>query len=307
MNFESLKNKINNWVIKVRFCFDAIMKNPTEIYLEKKMAFILFASSSLIIFIYFYEIGSLNAIFLALMISLMVIFYIYTIFDIIFYSTFYDTLKYIKILSEGKPDRETLEKFQINFNKLRILFKKRLKLLNKNLLIYDYKINNIIKNIDVFFDTTIQIFFEKGIMNIPSTPYEEYERFWVNQKNEEIMEEEPPERINLEYRIIDYESITKFLDSFRKNFINSSMPPMINLYAIEEFFKRWNLVLQINENKIFVETEKNVIEYYDKIERLNTQKDKQRARIIETIITSTFAFIIAIAISYSLYKIFGFT
>ena len=304
MIFKSLKNKINNWLIKMRFCIVAMIRNPIEIYLRKKETIILVASLSLLIFIYYYEINIVLAILFALMISSIVIFYIYSIFDMIFYSTFYDTQKYIKELSEGKTDRETLEKFQINFDKLRILLKKRLKLLNRNLLIYDYKINNIMKNTDIFFDTTIQIFFEKGLMNISATPYNEYEQFWINQKNEEIMEEEPPERINLTSRIIDYESITQFLDSFGKNFINSSMPPIINLYAIEEFFKRWNLVLQINENKIFVETEKNVIEYYDKIEILNTQKDEQRARIKETIFVSTISFLIAIALSFALYHTF---
>lgn len=98
--------------------------------------------------------------------------------DLFFYASYYDTWENVEgLLSLNKNEEKydlTSEKFQINYNKLRINLKKRIRSSGGNLLTYDYEINRIMRDIDTFFDATIKILLRRKIMSIPFSPHDEY-------------------------------------------------------------------------------------------------------------------------------------
>lgn len=292
-----LKDKID----KCFFIILCTLRVPTEIQFNVRL--LLIYAVSVVIYSYFYSINYLGQLFLFIIGSSIILFYYYTFSDIIYYGTYYNTQKYIKNLKLNKQDKNVdLENFQISYNKLRILLKKRIKAFTDNLLSHDYKTDCILQKIDIFFDVTINILFKRGVMNISYTPDQEYSDFIeevypdpdVGNEPEEITP--PIDAFDYEFwKIIkiDYEALDKFIDSFGNVLIKSSRPKSINLYVIEEFFDKWTSIIEDHESELLVQSRNKVTEHYNKMETLNEKKNEQRERIIELILTNFIAIVIA--------------
>ncbi len=313
-NIAKQKNKLldiknSKWY----FCLSAAIKNPTDVLININLLIILIIYIPIVIFYSkLYNISLIGQLVLYIIGGLLICFYYYLLRDIQFYSTFYDTQKNISKLLI-KPNFAALENFEINYYKLRSLLKKRLGLFTRNMLTYDYKMTNIMKNIDIFFDASIEILLYKEIMTIPYTPHEEYLNYLIKSsyneepepEQEEIQMVDITDQAYWEIEYINYEAIAIFLGSFRKNFINSYRPRAINIYAIDEFFNKWNLVLEGKEKEIFDKTKNNVDEYYSNIEKRKMRTNDLIIRFLEMLFTNIIAFAIVILISLSLYHYFG--
>ena len=164
--FNSIKDK---WV----FIFRCVIREPTEVKIDFRL--LLVYATIIIVYSYLYEIEPMGQFYLLIIGGLLFLFYYSMVSDIYYFSTYYDTKYYIgKLISDGSNISD-LENFQISYNKFRINIKRRVERLNKNLLSHDYKINYINQYIDVFFDTTINILFKRGVMSFQYTPYDEFQ------------------------------------------------------------------------------------------------------------------------------------
>lgn len=297
MSIKFLKDKIDKWFFIIR----CTLRVPTEINFNVPL--LLIYAVFVAIYSSIYSINFLGQLPFFIIGSLIILFYYYTFSDFMYYGTYYNTQKYIRNLKSNKQDKNIdLENFQISYNKLRILLKKRIKKFTDNLLSYDYKTDCILQKIDIFFDVTINILFKRGVMNISYTPDQEYSDFIEevypehNVGNEREEFKPPIDALDHEYWAItkiDYEALDKFIDSFGNVLIKSSRPKSINLYVIEQFFDEWTSIIEDHESKLLIQSRYKVTEYYNKMETLNEKKNEQRGRIIELILTNFIAFVIA--------------
>ena len=301
-----LKDFIKKWIFILN---NTIIVNPTEIKINVKLLVIY--TIIVIIYSYLKNIPLMGIITLIFIGGLCFLFYYYLLLDFKYYSTYYDAEKYIERLSSpGNNKNDDLENFQISYNKFRNLLKKRIRDLNKNLLVVDYKINHILKSIDIFFDTSINILFKKGIMDIQYTPKEEYQKFLTNDDYpfDDVKSGKPPDPYNYdEYwkiKKIDYYAIKRFFESFNKNIIHTPRPRAMNLYVIDELFQRWNDVLKELENDTYQLSENKINDYYEKMDSHYEKRIEQRRRIIELISTNFIGFLLAISIAVLIYILF---
>ena len=175
-------------------------------------------------------------------------------------------------------------------------------------MVFDYKTNQIFIKIDIFFDTSINILFKKGIMNIPYTPKEEYNMFMEEDDCptfDGTEAEEPPDIYDYDrywaIKTINYNSINKFFKSFNENIIHTPRPRAMNLYVIDELFQRWNDVLKELENDTYQLSENKITDYYEKMDSHNEKRIENRRRIIELISTNFIGFLLAISITVLIY------
>ena len=292
------------------FVFRCVIREPTEVKINFRL--LLAYATIIIVYSYLYEIEPMGLFFLLTIGGLIFLFYYYMFSDIFYFSTYYDTKYYIgKLISDGN-NISNLENFQISYNKLRINIKRRVERLNKNLLSHDYKINYINQHIDVFFDTTINILFKRGVMRFQYTPHDEFQ-YELEKIFPEDLDNEPedtPSKYALEelyeeknIKLIDYNVIKEFLISFEKNIINSPKPRSMNLYVLEELFEKWNTILETSEKELFEKTNKKVTEYYIRTNDLTEKRKEQRERISESILTNVIALFITICIALLIYFI----
>lgn len=296
---EYLRDFKKKWVFILN---NTIIVNPTEIKINVKLLVIYTIIA--IIYSYLRNIPLMGIITLIFIGGLCFLFYYYLLSDFKYYSTYYDAEKHIERLSSpGNNKNDDLENFQISYNKFRNLLKKRIQDLNKNLLVVDYKINHILKSIDIFFDTSINILFKKGIMDIQYTPKEEYQKFLTNDDYPFgfAKSKKPPDDEYWIIKKIDYFTIKMFFESFNKNIIHTPRPRAMNLYVIDEFFQRWNNVLEVLEKNTYRLSESKITDYYEKMDSQNEKRIEQRRRIIESISTNFIGFLLAISITVLIY------
>ena len=63
---------------------------------------------------------------------------------------------------------------------------------------------------------------------------------------------------------IDFNTINEFLKYFGDIVIRKPRTNVINLIAIGEFFRKWNLIVEKLENEMYEQSKKDVEYYYDK-------------------------------------------
>lgn len=300
---------LNNIKDKWAFIFRCVIREPTEVKINFRL--LLVYATITIIYSYLYRIELMGQFLLLTIGGLTFLFYYYMIADIYYFSTYYDTKYYVGKLVSNGINISNLEDFQISYNKLRINIKRRVERLNKNLLSHDYKINHINQSIDIFFDTTINILFKRGVMSFQYTPYDEFQYF-LEKTFPEYPDYEPEDTHEDEIEIlhneknikqIDFNAIEEFLISFERNIINSPKPRSMNLYVLEQLFERWNTILATLENELFEITNKKVVEYYISSNGLTEKRKEQRGRILESILTNVIALLITILIALLIYFI----
>lgn len=294
-----LKDFIKKWIFILK---NTMIVNPTEIKINVPILAVY--TIIVIIYSYFNNIPPMGQIALIYLGGLCFLFIYCLLSDFKYYSTYYDAEKYIKRLSPPSNNKDDdLENFQISYNKFRNLLKKRIRDLNKNLLVVDYKINHILKSIDIFFDTSINILFKKGIMDIQYTPIEEYQKFLTNDDYpfDYVKSKKPPDDEYWIIKKIDYFTIKMFFESFNKNIIHTPRPRAMNLYVIDEFFQRWNNVLEELEKGTYQLSENKITDYYEKMDSHTEKRIEQRERILELILTNFIGFLLAISITILIY------
>ncbi len=311
-----VKERIKKWQFVVINSF----KNPTELNLNRPSIRIIGLTYLIVLQIYFYKYDM--GIFLNFGISVQVGFGLivcYIIFsDMSYYRTFCDTKNAIGKLSPPKKggmhtSGNNLEAFQINYNKLRKKLKRRIENLNYNFQNYEYENENILRDIDIFFNTTIQILYKERVMNLPYTPKEDYQDF-LDEHDEQTPDDDegciPAEVLKKEFdeadpfnydfwdiKKIDYSTIYKFLNHFENIFIQTPKARTINIVAMAEFFERWNQILEKLEPDIYKESKNKIDKYYTEKESFNKSRNGYVFKIIYTIAGQIIAFLIAITIS----------
>ena len=197
--------------------------------------------------------------------------------DFYFYASYYDTWKIVaRLLLSSKNERQrsdlNLDRFQVNYNKLRKGLKKRIRTSRGNLLTYDYEISRIAQDIDTFFDATTKILFRRKVMSIPFSPHDEYDMLMEDIEIQSRFDDwcqniEPPPDVYefeaWEIKEIDFRTIDKFLKYFGDIIIRKPRTKAINTVAIGELFRRWNLIVKKVNEPIFEESKKDVEKYYD--------------------------------------------
>ena len=182
---------------------------------------------------YSVDLSNLNEI---LYIFLLSIFLIIILFPILSEMGFYwEYLSTISQLGFLKLSLETDEKkfnryhknFLVNYNNLRNQLKRVVRKTNTFLLTHNQKNSHILRNIDVFFDTTIKLIEKK-----------EYD---LNQN--------------------DLDVIDKFLTSF-DNYAFKNLKP-INIFRIHGFFDEMNTQIMHFNEKLYEETKKDVEFFYE--------------------------------------------
>ena len=198
--------------------------------------------------------------------------------DFLFYASYYDTRNAVaRLLPSSKKEGQRfdlkLERFQINYNRLRKGLKKHIRASRGNLLTYDYEISRIVQDVDTFFDATTKILFRRKVMSIPFSPHDEYD---MRLEDIEIQSrladdrwqniEPPPSEYEFEaweIKEIDFRTIAKFLKYFGDIIIRKPRTKAINTVAIGELFRKWNLIVKKVNEPIFEESKKDVEKYYD--------------------------------------------
>jgi hypothetical protein len=176
--------------------------------------------------------------------------------------------------NEEKRSDSNLERFQINYNILRKLLKKRIRTSRVNFLTYDYEISRINRDIDTFFDATTKILFRRKVMSIPYSPHDEYDIFMEDAERQSQLsdyecqntEGAPPSEYEFEaweIKEIDFRSIDKFLQYFGDIIVRIPRKKAINTVAIGELFRSWNLIVENLDKDIFKESKNDVEKYYD--------------------------------------------
>ena len=197
--------------------------------------------------------------------------------DFLFYASYYDTRNAVARLlpsskNEGQRFDLKLERFQINYNRLRKGLKKHIRASRGNLLTYDYEISRIVQDIDTFFDATTKILFRRKVMSIPFSPHDEYDMLMEDIEIQSRFDDwcqniEPPPDVYefeaWEIKEIDFRTIDKFLKYFGDIIIRKPRTKAINTVAIGELFRRWNLIVKKVNEPIFEESKKDVEKYYD--------------------------------------------
>ena len=197
--------------------------------------------------------------------------------DFIFCAAYYNTWEDVARLllsskNEGQKSDLNLERFQINYNRLRKCLKKRIRTSRGNLLTYDYEISRIVRDIDTFFDATTKILFRRKVMSIPFSPHDEYDMLMEDIEIQSRFDDwcqniEPPPDVYefeaWEIKEFDFRTIDKFLKYFGDIIIRKPRTKAINTVAIGELFRRWNLIVKKVNEPIFEESKKDVEKYYD--------------------------------------------
>jgi len=175
--------------------------------------------------------------------------------------------------NEGNRSDLNLERFQINYNRLRKCIKKRIRTSRGNLLTYDYEISRIVQDIDTFFDATTKILFRRKVMYIPFSPHDAYDKFMENIEIQSRLADDrwqniepPPNEYEFEaweIKEIDFGTIDRFLQYFSDVIIRKPRTKTINTVAIGELFRKWNFIVKKVNEPIFEESKKDVEKYYD--------------------------------------------
>jgi hypothetical protein len=175
-----------------------------------------------------------------------------------------------------------LETFQIKYNALRKNLKKRIRSSHTNLLTYDYEMSRIIRDIDIFFDSTIKILFKRKVMSIPFSPHDEYDMLIDEEQsrlNDERWVQPPPSQYEFEaweIKNIDFSTINTFLRYFGDIVIRKPKSKSINTVAIGELFRRWNSIIMKINNDVYEESKGDVDKYYD-------ERRERRSFLLKTI------------------------
>ena len=211
--------------------------------------------------------------------------------DIIFYASYYDTRNAVaKLLhsskNEGNRSDLNLERFQMNYNKLRKCLKKRIRTSRGNLLTYDYEISRIVQDIDTFFDATTKILFRRKVMSIPFSPHDAYDKFMedfeiqLRLADDRGQNSEPPpneyEFEAWEIKEIDFWTIDRFLQYFSDVIIRKPRTKTINTAAIGELFRSWNSIVEKINKDIFEESKNDVETFYD-------ERQERRSLLLKTL------------------------
>lgn len=183
------------------------------------------------------------------------------------YESYYYTWESVeKLLLTNRTDEQEydlyLENFQMNYNKLRKRLKYYLQSSSANFSTHNYEISRIIQDIDTFFDVTIKILFRKKIMTIP----------FCHEDEQDMFIEAVERQVELDYErwkstkedVIDFNTINEFLKYFGNIVIRKPRTKVINLIAIGELFRKWNIIIEKFDNEIYKQSKKDVEYYYDK-------------------------------------------
>ena len=183
------------------------------------------------------------------------------------YKSYYYTWESVeKLLLTNRTDEQEydlyLENFQINYNKLRKRLKYYLQSSSANFSTHNYEISRIIQDIDTFFDVTIKILFRKKIMTIP----------FCHEDEQDMFIEAVERQVELDYErwkstkedVIDFNTINEFLKYFGNIVIRKPRTKVINLIAIGELFRKWNIIIEKFDNETYKQSKKDVEYYYDK-------------------------------------------
>ncbi|WMW22413.1 hypothetical protein RE476_00935 [Methanolobus mangrovi] len=198
--------------------------------------------------------------------------------DFIFFRTQHKAYKNImnlhyfkdKDIKEATYNLE-LESFQKNYNKLRVQAKNHILSSEGNILSHDFEINRILQDIDLFFDSTIRILFNKNMMEIPYLPVEEFEEMvnsgrqktYCNNLNESPELHDPNHWKTHEIKEINFYSLSNFIRIYGNIIRRNPRNKSINIIAIAELFKTWNGIVIKLEPKIYSYSKKEIIAFYN--------------------------------------------
>ncbi len=148
--------------------------------------------------------------------------------------------------------------------------KRRIRGSRGNLLTYDYEIGRIVRDIDIFFDSTIKILFKRKVMKIPFSPIDEHDFYILDTKEQSRLDisrwEQPPsnlQREDSEFKNVDLNTINVFLKYFGDIVIRKPNSRGINTIAVGELFRKWNLIVKAMNPDVYEESKCNVDKYYD--------------------------------------------
>jgi len=219
---EEIKKRLNNFFIR-----------PFKMYPYRTLLLIL----SFIIpklFNYSIDLSNINEILYIFIIYIFIFFIILPIIiEMGFYSLYLTTKLSSKFLKQSleyddeKKINSYHKKFLVNYNDLRNQLKRVVRKTNTYLLTNNQNSIHILKNIDVFFDTTIKLIEKK-----------EYD---------------------LNYK--DFDIIDNFLTLFEDYVFKNSKP--INLLRLQVFFEEKNSQIMYINNKLFEETKRDVGCFYE--------------------------------------------